>query len=89
MTSLILSRRDIDFMLYEWLNAESLVALPRYADHSRETFDAVLDLSAEIATEHFASHNKKNDANEPWFDGDVVHMIPEVKAALDLSLIHI
>ena len=84
MTSLILSRRDIDFMLYEWLNAESLVALPRYADHSRETFDAVLDLSAEIATEHFASHNKKNDANEPWFDGDVVHMIPEVKAALDI-----
>ena len=84
MTSLILSRRDIEFMLYEWLNAESLVALPRYADHSRETFDAVLDLSAEIATEHFASHNKKNDANEPWFDGDVVHMIPEVKAALDI-----
>jgi len=84
MSSLILSRRDIDFMLYEWLNAESLTALPRYADHSRETFDAVLDLSTQIATEHFASHNKKSDANEPWFDGDVVHMIPEVKKALDI-----
>ncbi|MBC54350.1 MAG: acyl-CoA dehydrogenase [Gammaproteobacteria bacterium] len=84
MSSLILSRRDIDFMLYEWLNAESLVTLPRYADHSRETFDAVLDLSAQMATEHFASHNKKNDANEPWFDGETVHMIPEVKAALDI-----
>lgn len=84
MSSLILSRRDIDFMVYEWLNAESLTSLPRYADHSRETFDAVLDLSAQIATEHFASHNKKNDANEPWFDGETVHMIPEVKAALDI-----
>ncbi|MEX0737852.1 MAG: acyl-CoA dehydrogenase [Pseudohongiella sp.] len=84
MSSLILSRRDIDFMLYEWLNAESLTALPRYSDHSRETFDAVLDLSAQIATQHFASHNKKNDANEPWFDGEVVHIIPEVKAALDI-----
>ncbi len=84
MSSLILSRRDIDFMLYEWLNAESLTHLPRYADHSRETFDAVLDLSEQIATEHFASHNRKNDANEPWFDGETVHMIPEVKAALDI-----
>jgi alkylation response protein AidB-like acyl-CoA dehydrogenase len=83
MSSLILSRRDIDFMLYEWLNAEALAQLPRYADHSRETFDAVLDLSMQMATEHFATHNKKNDANEPWFDGKTVHMIPEVKAALD------
>jgi alkylation response protein AidB-like acyl-CoA dehydrogenase len=84
MNSLILSRRDLDFMLYEWLNAESLTMLPRYADHSRDTFDAVLDLSEQIATEHFATHNKKSDANEPWFDGTTVHMIPEIKLALDI-----
>lgn len=84
MKSLILSRRDIDFMVYEWLNAEQLCGMPRYADHSRETFDATLDLCEQLATEHFATHNKKNDANEPWFDGETVHMIPEVKAALDL-----
>lgn len=84
MTDLILSRRDIDFLLYEWLDAESLSDMPRYRDHSRETFDAVLDLSVQIATEHFATHNKKNDANEPWFDGEKVHMIPEVKQALDI-----
>jgi len=84
MNSLILNRRDLDFMLYEWLNAESLTALPRYADHSRATFDAVLDLSEQIATEHFATHNKKSDANEPWFDGTSVHMIPEIKVALDI-----
>lgn len=84
MSSLILNRRDLDFMLYEWLNAEALVSLPRYADHSRDTFDAVLDLSEQIATEHFASHNKKSDSNEPWFDGEKVHTIPEIKAALDI-----
>lgn len=84
MTSLILNRRDIDFMLYEWLEVEQLCSLPRYQDHSRETFDAVLDLCQQMATEHFATHNKKNDSHEPWFDGETVHMIPEVKQALDV-----
>lgn len=80
--SLILNRRDIEFLLYEWLQVEQLCDLPRYADHNRETFDAVLDLCEQIATEHFASHNKKSDANEPLFDGENVHLIPEIKQAL-------
>ncbi|MEU6478127.1 acyl-CoA dehydrogenase [Streptomyces sp. NPDC047017] len=82
MASLLLSRRDLDFLLYEWLDVESLTARPRFAEHSRETFDAVLDLSETIATRHFAPHNKKNDAEEPRFDGTRVHMIPEVGQAL-------
>ncbi|MEW5350965.1 acyl-CoA dehydrogenase [Streptomyces sp. 16-176A] len=82
MASLLLSRRDLDFLLYEWLDVESLTARPRFADHSRETFDAALDLSETIATRHFAPHNKKNDAEEPRFDGTRVHIIPEVAKAL-------
>ncbi|MEU2876214.1 acyl-CoA dehydrogenase [Streptomyces sp. NPDC007070] len=82
MASLLLSRRDLDFLLYEWLDVESLTARPRFADHSRETFDAALDLSETIATRHFAPHNKKNDAEEPRFDGTRVHIIPEVGKAL-------
>ena len=31
----------------------------------------------------FAPHNKKADQNEPHFDGERVHLIPEVKQALD------
>ncbi len=82
MTSLLLSRRDLDFLLYEWLDVPSLTARPRYADHSRETFDAALDLSEQVATRHFAPHNKRNDAEEPRFDGERVHLIPEVGEAL-------
>ena len=37
-----LSSRDLEFQLYEVLDAESLTARARYAEHSRETFDAVL-----------------------------------------------
>ncbi|WP_322015708.1 acyl-CoA dehydrogenase [Paraburkholderia sp. J12] len=81
--SLILSRRDLNFLLYEWLDVEGLTRIPRYADHSRETFDAALDTCEKIATDLFAPHNKKNDQNEPHFDGETVTIIPEVKAALD------
>ena len=79
----ILSRRDLDFLLFEWLDVESLTARPRFADHSRETFDAALDTAEQIATDLFAPHNKKSDSNEPHFDGDDVTIIPEVKTALD------
>jgi alkylation response protein AidB-like acyl-CoA dehydrogenase len=83
MSSLILSRRDIEFLLYEWLDAESLAARARFADHSRETFDAALDTSERIAAEFFAPHNKKADQNEPRFDGERVHLIDEIKTAVD------
>jgi acyl-CoA dehydrogenase len=79
----ILSRRDLEFLLYEWLDAETLTARPRYADHSRETFDAALQTSEQIATDLFLPHNRKADLNEPHYDGEHVHLIPEVKPALD------
>ena len=82
MTSKILSRRDIAFLLYEWLDVESLIARPRFADHSRETFDAAMLTCERIATDLFEPHNKKSDANEPQFDGETVTMIPEVGRAL-------
>ncbi|MEU5594776.1 acyl-CoA dehydrogenase [Streptomyces sp. NPDC020298] len=82
MDSLLLSRRDLDFLLHDWLDVTALTRRSRYADHDRDTFDAVLDLSEAIATRHFAPHNKKNDAEEPRFDGERVHIIPEVKEAL-------
>ncbi|WP_407442789.1 acyl-CoA dehydrogenase [Rhodococcus sp. (in: high G+C Gram-positive bacteria)] len=85
MPAPVLSRRDLDFLLYDWLDIESLTTRSRFAEHSRETFDAVLNLSADIATKHFATHNKKADAQEPRMDEDGrVEIIPEVKAALDL-----
>ena len=82
MTSRIINRRDLDFQLFEVLNIEELTSRPRYAEHSRETFLAVLDTAEAIATEKFAPHNHKADANEPSFDGRRVSMIPEVAEAL-------
>ncbi len=83
MSSTILSRRDLAFLLYEWLDVERLAERPRFADHGRETFDAALDTAERIATDLFAPHNKKNDQNEPHVVDGKVAIIPEVKAALD------
>jgi butyryl-CoA dehydrogenase len=80
--SLILSRRDLQFLLYEWLDVESLVKRPRYAEHSRETFDGVLELAERIATEQFAPHNRAADEHEPRLVDGRVELIPEIGAAL-------
>ncbi len=83
MSDLLISRRDVDFLLYEWLDVLSLTEAPRYADHGRDTFDAVLDTAARLATEKFAPHYQKSDRNEPQFDGDKISMIDEIKSALE------
>ncbi|MFI6265890.1 acyl-CoA dehydrogenase [Micromonospora sp. NPDC051006] len=84
MSSTLLCRRDLRFLLYDWLDVTRLTERPRYAEHSRETFDAVLELAERVATEHFAPHNRAADLAEPTFDGRRVRLIPEVKAALDV-----
>ncbi len=82
MSSLILSRRDLDFLLFEWLGVDELTKRERFAEHSRDTFEDILDLAVLIATNEFAPHNMKNDSNEPTFDGTTVTTNPEVAAAV-------
>jgi alkylation response protein AidB-like acyl-CoA dehydrogenase len=65
-------RPTLDFLLYEWLGAESLNRRPRFADHSRETFDAVFDTCERIAREKYAPFNRLVDTQEPHFDGEKV-----------------
>jgi len=65
-------RPTLDFLLYDWLHAESLAERERFADHSRETFDAVLDTCERIAREKYAPSNRIVDTQEPHFDGERV-----------------
>lgn len=78
------SRRDVDFLLYEWLDVAELTNRQRFSEHSRDTFDAVLDLSADLAAKYFAPHRKKGDQIKPTVapDGTVV-LIDDIKEALD------
>jgi alkylation response protein AidB-like acyl-CoA dehydrogenase len=65
-------RPTLDFLLYQWLDAESLNQRERFSDHSRETFDAVLDSCERIAREKYAPFNRTVDLEEPRFDGEKV-----------------
>ena len=80
--SRLLSRRDVEFLLYEWLDVGRLAERSLYRGHSRETFDDVLALYERVATDHFAGHNRKGDACEPAVDSGRVRLIPEVASAM-------
>ncbi|MCU0939900.1 MAG: acyl-CoA dehydrogenase [Burkholderiaceae bacterium] len=82
MTDLI-DRRLLSFLLYDWLHADRLVERTRFAEHSRESFEAMLDAANQLASSEFATHNRAGDLNEPAFDGERVRLIPEIKRALD------
>ena len=65
-------RETLDFLLHDWLDATSLTKRTRFADHSRETFDAVFDTCERIAREKYAPFNRTVDTQEPHFDGEKV-----------------
>ena len=65
-------RPTLDFLLNDWLAVEGLNQRARFADHSRETFDAVLDTCERIAREKYAPFNRLVDTQEPHFDGEKV-----------------
>jgi butyryl-CoA dehydrogenase len=65
-------RSTLDFLLYEWLDVSNLQQRERFSDHSRETFDAVLDTCERIAKEKYAPFNRLVDTEEPRFDGEKV-----------------
>lgn len=86
MSETLLSSRNLAFELYEMLDAEALTQRERFAEHSRETFDAALGTARSIAENLFAPHNRKNDENEPEYVNGEARLIPEVKPAVDAFL---
>ncbi len=79
----LIDRRLLRFLLYDWLDAGALARRARFAEHSRDTFDAMLEAADTLAEREFAPHNRAADVDEPRFDGGRVHLIPEIKRALD------
>lgn len=83
MPAPILSRRDLDFMLYELFDVEGMNTRERYQDHNRETFDAAIDTAKTVAEKHFLPIRMMVDSQQPTFDGERIHMPEEIKHAID------
>jgi alkylation response protein AidB-like acyl-CoA dehydrogenase len=79
-------RATLDFLLHDWLGVGTLLARPRFADHSAETFASVLDTCERIAREKFAPFNRLSDTQEPRIladaDGERVLLPKETHAAM-------
>ena len=52
MSESLLSARNLAFELYEVLDAEGLTQRERFAEHSRETFDAAIDTCEPVSYTH-------------------------------------
>ena len=67
-------RETLNELLYQWLDVEQLASRERFADHSRETFDAVFETCERIARDKYAPFNRTVDIEEPSFDGVTVKL---------------
>lgn len=70
--SMIVDRRDLDFILFELLETRDIVRHERFAAYDPQTIRQVLDTAQQIAEAEFLPIAAEVDANEPVFaDGRV------------------
>jgi butyryl-CoA dehydrogenase len=81
----LVSPRTLAFQLYDVLGVEALCQRPRFADYSREAFDAVLESARGIANELYEPHRAANDTQEPRVENGKVVLNPGVKPAWDAT----
>lgn len=83
MNDVLIQRRELSFLLWDWLRLDQMLARPEHESHDRETVEAVLDLSTQLAGDAFLTHFKEADRQEPSLDAEgEVHILPAAIEAL-------
>jgi len=80
--SVIVHRRDLDFLLHELLDLDRLFATARYDGLDRPMVTGLLDTAQAIAEQHYLPLAASLDANEPRFVDGRAEIMPEVGEAL-------
>ncbi len=79
----LISRRDLQFLLHEWLKVARLTERAAYSDQSKENYDDVLELAQRMASDLFAPHNRDADEHEPHVGADgTVQLVAGVQPAV-------
>ena len=78
MAQQFFSRRNIQFMLYEVLQAEDLCNYEYFQDHSRDTFELIIDTVSKLATDVMYPVFQDMDSNPPVY-ADVWQVHPIVR----------
>jgi alkylation response protein AidB-like acyl-CoA dehydrogenase len=66
----VLRRADLEFLLFEWLDVESLARLDRFSGQTGADYRAILDLAERVALKEFLPAFKIGDAEEPRLTED-------------------
>lgn len=82
MAEKFISERNLKFLLYEMFHVESLLQYPRYADHSREVFDMVIETAMKMAKDLFKPILHEMDKNQPEYVNGQVKVHPQVRAIM-------
>ncbi len=68
MANELISMRNLDFLLWEWLALEGLLNRPRFCAHTRADLSAMLELAHRLSERDLAPHSRQSDTQEPWLD---------------------
>jgi len=79
MATKFVSEKNLRFLLYDVLDAESLTRYAYFREHSRETFDMVLDTALKIGRDLLQPHLREMDQDAPKLVEGQVKVHPMVK----------
>jgi alkylation response protein AidB-like acyl-CoA dehydrogenase len=82
MPEKFVSRRNLEFLLYEVNRVEQLSALPYFADHTRETYDLVIDTALKLARNLIYPYLREMDEKAPFLENGEVRVHPAVKTMM-------
>src|SRR5678815_1893638 len=74
----LLDDKTIEFLLYDVLDAEGLLALPAFAEHSRETFDMVVGNARKLARTALFPVYREMDQT-PRFESGHITLHPKMR----------
>ena len=79
MANPLVSDRDVEFLLYEVLDAAALHTLPAFAAHDRATFDLLIESARRLARGVLYPAYRAMDAEPPRFEGGRIITHPLMK----------
>ncbi|ACY17131.1 acyl-CoA dehydrogenase [Haliangium ochraceum] len=74
----LVREREVAFLLYEVFDAESLCQLEAFAEHGRETFDAIIDATRRVARDHVYPAFAELDSEPPVLEQGAVRVHPRL-----------
>jgi alkylation response protein AidB-like acyl-CoA dehydrogenase len=82
MAEKFVSKRNLDFLLYEVHGVERLSTLPYFEDHTRETYDLVMDTALKLSRNLMYPYLREMDEKAPVLEDGQVKVHPVVKTMM-------